>query len=183
MSFRARLAALLALLALGLSFVHSSEWARERSDSSENLCAPNCQDIRFLAREVNRDDGIRVLRDDATYGNLRLSVGTVPPGTSKTYRTAFAVSNEEPFAVALNGVTLAGQSAEWATLTLHRSSNRLASADVPPALVVWDGPGADSAGVPHYFTWTLGAGDMNMATAGDLGEYGVAGPDPASNTR
>jgi hypothetical protein len=172
------------LILVGLSFVYSTEYGRERAATDgSDLCAPNCSDLRFLARDRNQDDNIYVLRDDAAFGNLRLAFGRVNPGTERVHKAAFAVSNEEPFPVTLNSVMLTGVAADWVTLTLHRSSNRFAAQDTGATLVIWDGPGADAPGTPHPFTWTLAAGDLNMATAGVLGEYAVAGPDAASFTR
>lgn len=152
-----------------LSTVMATQYATTRVTFSYSIVHPSNADIRFVGSDNCSDDGVRVLRINSTNVNstsarLNLEFGEWSSGMNKTYTAAFAIVNEEPFAINITHVSVTNSTSDpnYLYIWLHGNGSLLATNDSTAVKVYQNG----SHNGYHAGTtaWRLGYGDMDPST-------------------
>ena len=157
---------LLGVLLVVLSTVMATQYATTRVAFTYNIVHPSNADIRFVGSDNSSDDGLRVLRVSGTNGTnavLTVDLGDWSANMNKTYTAAFAIVNEEGFAVNITHVTVtntAGTS-DYMQIFLHGNGSKLAESDSTSVLVYDNGTDYYSNSTT---AWILAHGDGNVGT-------------------
>lgn len=160
------------VLLVALSTVMATQYGVIRVDYSYQI---TCRDnyIHFLARDTDPTSTTKPLiyqSSNDTY--YQFDLGKWAQGTNKTYTAAFAIVNEEAYAVNLDKVVVVGTGADYMYIYVHEhaqktcnsaftsdSSDQEAAADYK---VMWDG---SSGSASNY--WVLAGGDQNTSSYSD----------------
>jgi len=186
---------LLGVMLVVLSTVMATQYATTRVTFSYSIVHPSNADIRFVGSDNCSDDGNRVLRINSTITNssnarLNLEFGEWSANMNKTYSAAFAIVNEEPFAVNITHISVTNISADddnYLYIWLHGNGS-LKATDDPTAVKIYQN--GSHCGYNHDTTaWRLGYGDMDPSTmshnsANTTGDGVMDTPwDPTSHVR
>jgi len=161
---------LLGVMLVVLSTVMATQYATTKVGYSYSIVHPSNADIRFVGSDNSSDDGLRVLRIDGSNGTsarVTLELGDWSAGANKTYTAAFAIVNEEGFAVnitnvrVLNATTGAASTANYLQIWLHGNGSKKATDDTSSVYVYNNGT--------SYFTststaWAMAHGDGVIST-------------------
>ncbi|MCX6665424.1 MAG: hypothetical protein NT038_05120 [Euryarchaeota archaeon] len=157
---------LLGVLLVVVSTVMATQYATTKVSFSYSVVHPSEADIRFVGSDNSSNDGLRVLRINGANGTnalITVELGNWAANENKTYTAAFAIVNEEGFAVNLTHVTVTNTSGEndYMQIWLHGNGSLKASDD-PTAVFVYNNGS-------NYYTssstaWILARGDGNVGT-------------------
>jgi len=154
------------VLLIVLSMVVATQYATTQVGYSFSIAHPSNADIRYVACDY-AGDGIRLLRvagdNSSTDNTLTLSFGNVTMGVIKTYSAAFAIVNEESFAINITHVTanLTTGSYDNMLIWLHGDGSIMASDD-PSAVLAYNN-GTALYDVDDTI-WPLARGDRDTNT-------------------
>ena len=145
-----------------LSMTMATQFATTKVSYTYGIVHPSNADIRFVASDNSSDNGSRVLRvvGNATseYATL-VSLGDWAPNSMKNYTAAFAIVNEEPFAVTITHINISGDGDDYIDIWLH--GNRSTQANVDTAAnggrMMVDGGVSQTTSATN--AWVLAAGD------------------------
>jgi hypothetical protein len=161
---------LVGILAVTLSTISATQYVRADLGFSYEIVHPSDADIRYIGSD-NAGDGLRVLRGNdrnGTYGNsnsVELYFGEWAENITKVYTAAFAIVNEEQFAVNITNVKVTmGSGVDYMKIYLHTHGDKDASGqfDGPypgNSTLVWN-----KTDVTHT-AWTLQAGNQQSHNA------------------
>jgi len=156
---------LLGVMLVVLSMTMATQYAVTRVSYSYAIVHPSNADIRFVGSDNSSDDGIRVLRvttNTSTNQYLTIELGDWFPGSEKNYSAAFAIINEEPFAVNLTYINVSGGGASYMSIWLHGDRDRDVSLDSGTKVrAVTNGTANYNA---NNIIWKMSAGDGNIET-------------------
>ena len=157
---------LLGVLLVVLSTVMATQYATTRVGFTYSIVHPSNADIRFVGCDNSSDDGDRVLRVNGTNGTnakLKIELGDWSANMNKTYAAAFAIVNEEHFALNITHVTVTNTSGTWdyMQIWLHGDGSVKATDDPTAVFLYNNGTSAYSASTT---AWTLGRGDGDTTT-------------------
>ena len=157
---------LLGVLLVVLSTVMATQYATTKVTFSYSVVHPSNADIRFVGSDNSSDDGKRVLRISGANGTnalISVELGDWAANENKTYTAAFAIVNEEGFAVNLTHVTVSNTSgtSDYMQIWLHGNGS-LKAEDDATAVFLYDN------GTSYYTSsstaWVLAHGDTNVGT-------------------
>ena len=157
---------LLGVLLVVLSTVMATQYATTKVNFTYSIVHPSNADIRFVGSDNSSDDGKRVLRINGTNGTnamISLELGDWAVNENKTYTAAFAIVNEEAFAVNITHVTVTNSSdvSDYMQIWLHGNGSIKATDDATAVFVYNNGT--------SYYTssstaWILAHGDGDVGT-------------------
>ncbi|MEM0493111.1 MAG: hypothetical protein QXS02_04050 [Candidatus Thermoplasmatota archaeon] len=162
---------LLGVMLIVLSTIMATQYATTKVGYTYNLVHPSNADIRFVGSD-NSSDGIRVLRvegsNTSATAKVTLDLGNWASGTNKTYTAAFAIVNEEIFAVNITHVTVknatsgANSVQNYLQIWLH-SNGSLKASDDPISVFIYNN-GSQNGYSSATTAWRLARGDANAST-------------------
>jgi len=161
---------LLGVMLIVLSTIMATQYATTRVGYTYNLVHPSNADIRFVGSD-NSSDNVRVLRVDGSNSStarVTLQLGDWSSGTNKTYSAAFAIVNEELFAVNITHVEVknatTGQNSiqNYLQIWLHSNGSKKASDD-PISVFVYNN-GSQNGYSATTTAWRLARGDSDAST-------------------
>lgn len=167
-----------------LSMTMATQFATTKVSYTFGIVHPSNADIRFVGCDNSSSDGDRVLRvlNNATTSQyVTISLGDWMPNSQKNYTAAFAIVNEEGFAVNISHVNVSGSGATASYIDVWLHGNRTTQAALETgtnAAVKVVAAGASLQGASSC-AWKLAAGDGNVAYMNGTGASGIYTPwDP-----
>ena len=161
---------LLAVLVV-LSVINATQFARVGAAYSYTVSNYGAY-VHFLTRDGDPIDSSKPVLTSSGNTSYSLSLGIWCPGTNKTYTAAFAIVNEEDYAVTLVGVNVEGTGIDYVYIYAHKNANKTCTADkivtdvaanretvAGESALLWNGSAGKGSG-----TWVLAKGDGNTAT-------------------
>jgi hypothetical protein len=151
-----------------LSMTMATQFATTKVSYTYAIVHPSNADIRFVGSDncSDGDDGLRVLRvtnnGTTTAQYLTINLGNWMPNSMKNYTAAFAIVNEEPFAVNITHINVSGVGAEYISIWLH--GNRTTDAWSDENSVQSVSGGSNAGHDDSTCDWILAAGDGDPAT-------------------
>ena len=148
-----------------LSTVMATQYATTKIGFSYGIVHPSMADIRFIGSD-NSSDGIRLLRVASANNTalIYMNFGNFSAWTNKTYTAAFAIVNEEPFAINITDINIsmiepAGQLADYTQIWLHADRDQNIQTDTEYAYM-WN----NRSKIVDTTGWVLSYGDQNANT-------------------
>lgn len=161
---------LLGVMLVVLSTVMATQYATTKVGYSYSIVHPSNADIRFVGSDNSSDDGVRVLRVDgsnSTSAKVTIELGDWAAGSNKSYTAAFAIVNEEPFALnithvrVLNATTGAPSLANYMQIWIHGDGSIKAIDDATMVYLYNNGTAKTTSAST---AWTLAYGDGITST-------------------
>ena len=154
------------ILIVLLSTLFATQYATTKVSFQYAIVHPSNADIRFVGSDNSSDDGWRVLRvsgDNGTNAKIGLEFGDWSANMNNTYTAAFAIVNEEPFAVNITYVSVTNTSgnSDYMQIWLHGNGS-LKAEDDPTSVFLYNN------GTTYYTAsstaWVLAKGDGDAST-------------------
>ena len=150
-----------------LSTVMATQYATTKVAYSFGIVHPSNADIRFVASDYSSGDNKTVLRvtdNSTTTQFVTIQLGDWMPSSDKNYTAAFAIVNEEQFAVNISYINVSGTQAKYVSIWLHGNRTKDVSSEVALAkarLVIGNGVTSQSVTAAGSCAWKLAAGNGN----------------------
>lgn len=154
-----------------LSMTMATQYATTKVSYTFGIVHPSNADIRFVGSDNSSADGKRVLRvlNNASGSQyVTISLGDWMPNSVKNYTAAFAIVNEEGFAVNISFVNVTGDaaSADYIDIWLHGNRTVQAAEETGVYADQDNRVQVVKGGVSQHTSlncaWKLGAGDGNL---------------------
>ncbi len=154
------------ILIVLLSTLFATQYATTKVSFQYAIVHPSNADIRFVGSDNSSADGLRVLRvsgDNGSNAKIGLEFGNWSANMNTTYTAAFAIVNEEPFAVNITHVTVTNTSgtSDYMQVWLHGNGS-LKAEDDPTSVFLYNN------GTTYYTAsstaWVLTKGDGDTGT-------------------
>ena len=163
---------ILAVLFLILNLLTATQYAVTKVDYLYTVVHPSNASIRYIGSD-NSSDGIRVLRvtgDNTTSLGLQLRLGDMYSNNMvRTFSAAFALINEETYAVNITHINVSSVNHTYLKIWLHgnRTANANSTSNDPTTVLMWDNDTVVNASTTT--AWILAAGNSgadNMSADG-----------------
>jgi len=157
---------LLGVMLVILSTVMATQYATTKIGFSYGIVNPSMADIRFVGSD-NSSDGIRLIRCASSNdtGLISINFGNFSAWTNKTYTAAFAIVNEEPFAINITDINVTmispANQPDYLQIWLHSDGDKDITQDSTYAFM-WNN--GTKIGDDSPTRWILGPGDQNYYT-------------------
>ncbi len=130
------------ILIVLLSTLFATQYATTKVSFQYAIVHPSNADIRFVGSDNSSADGLRVLRvsgDNGSNAKIGLEFGNWSANMNTTYTAAFAIVNEEGFAVNITHVTVTNTSgtSDYMQVWLHGNGSLMAEND-PTSVFVYN---------------------------------------------
>ena len=164
-----------------LSMTMATQYATTKVNYTFGIVHPSNADIRFVGSDNSSADGKRVLRvldNSTTTQYVTISLGDWMPNSVKNYTAAFAIVNEEGFAVNITHVNVSGSlsTASYIDIWLHGNRTVQAAAETG-AYSAQNRVQVVAGGVSRHLAsncaWKLAAGDGVVGYMNGTGEFGI----------
>ncbi|MCX6664679.1 MAG: hypothetical protein NT038_01265 [Euryarchaeota archaeon] len=154
------------ILVVLLSTLFATQYATTKVSFSYAVVHPSNADIRFVGSDNSSDDGLRVLRISGANGTnalIGLEFGDWSANTNKTYTAAFAIVNEEGFALNITHITVTNTSgsSDYMQVWLHGNGSLKAEDDPTSVFVYNNGSALKTA---SSVSWQFAKGDGDAGT-------------------
>lgn len=155
---------LLGVMLVVLSMTMATQYATTRIHYAYSIVHPSVADIRFVGSD-NTSGGNRLLRvaNNASGSQyLEVELGNWSPRQEKRYTAAFAIVNEENFAVNISHINVSGSSSSHNYMTIWLHGNRALDAAVDSGVLM-----VNNGTTQHTIdtaAWVLAAGDQNTSS-------------------
>jgi hypothetical protein len=157
---------LIGILLVILSMTMATQYATTKIGYSYGIVHPSDGAIRFIGSD-NSTDGIRVLRTqsltNASPAIIEVVFGNLSANQNKTYTAAFAIVNEEPFAINITHINLSHPGDEYMKIWLHGNPRMRACRD-PSSVIMFNNNVSTGDWYQDEAAWTLARGDQNPRT-------------------
>lgn len=155
---------LIGILLVILSMTMATQYATTQIGYRYGIVHPSDGAIRFIGSD-NSTDGIRVLRTvgltNSSPARVELVFGNLSASQNKTYTAAFAIVNEEPFAINITYINLSHPGDEYMKIWLH-GNPRIRATDDPSAVLMFNNNASTTSW--DVTDWTLARGDQDPRT-------------------
>ena len=156
---------LIGVMLIVLSMTMATQYAVTKANYSYAIVHPSNADIRYIGSDNSSDDNQRVLRVSNNGSGtqfLTIELGDWAAKQRKNYTAAFAIINEEQFAVNITHINVSGTNPTYMDIWLHGDRDADYTADGAAVVkVVDDGVASYDA---NDVAWTLAAGDGTTTT-------------------
>ena len=162
-----------------LSMTMATQFATTKVSYTFGIVHPSNADIRFVGSDNSSADGKRVLRvlSNATTSQfLTISLGDLMPNSVQNYTAAFAIVNEEGFAVNISYVNVSGTVNSYVDVWLHGNRTTQAALETGTNAAVKVVTAGVSRQGASSCAWKLAAGDANSAYMNGTGTNSIYTP-------
>ena len=144
----------------------ATQYATTKVSFQYAIVHPSNADIRFVGSDNSSADGLRVLRvsgDNGSNAKIGLEFGNWSANMNTTYTAAFAIVNEEGFAVNITHVTVTNTSgtSDYMQVWLHGNGSLMAENDPTSVFVYNNGSALKTA---SSVSWQFAKGDGDVST-------------------
>ena len=149
-----------------LSTLFATQYATTKVGFQYAIVHPSNADIRFVGSDNSSADGLRVLRvsgANGTNAQIGLEFGNWSANMNNTYTAAFAIVNEEPFAVNITHISVTNTSgtSDYMQVWLHGNGSLLAENDPTSVFMYNNGSALKTS---SSVSWQFAKGDGDVST-------------------